>query len=313
MSPDLHTLFLYLTFGITTTLTFWAALIKATRQTAGTKSQGKAFGVLEGGRRIVSTLLSLGSVLIFARFAVEAKGLSAVIKGFSVCYFLIAVFTWFMLKDTRREEDSQASVDFRKIAGILKTKSIWLISSIVFMSYTVYRFADFLTPYLTDVGGVDPSMGAVLGTVKQYGLGPVGALGAGFLADKISASKALIYLLIVCFLCNLLYVLVPGNSGVILFIVINMVVFMTAVFAMRGIYFALLEEGKVSMAVTGLATGVVSTLGFLPDVFSPILGGWFLDRFQGTFGYQCNFMLTAGVSLVGVLLLLVFRKHVKHI
>ena len=156
-------------------------------------------------------------------------------------------------------------------------------------------------------------MGAVLGTVKQYGLGPVGALGAGFLADKISASKALIYLLIVCFLCNLLYVLVPGNSGVILFIVINMVVFMTAVFAMRGIYFALLEEGKVSMAVTGLATGVVSTLGFLPDVFSPILGGWFLDRFQGTFGYQCNFMLTAGVSLVGVLLLLVFRKHVKHI
>ena len=48
VSPDLHTLFLYLTFGITTTLTFWAALIKATRQTAGTKSQGKAFGVLEG-------------------------------------------------------------------------------------------------------------------------------------------------------------------------------------------------------------------------------------------------------------------------
>ena len=91
-----------------------------------------------------------------------------------------------------------------------------------------------------------------------------------------------------------------------------MVTFMTAVFAMRGIYFALLEEGKVSMAVTGLATGVVSTLGFLPDVISPVLGGWFLDRFPGELGYRCNFVLSAGVSILGILLVLIFRKHVKH-
>lgn len=306
------TLFLYAAFGVTTTLTFWAALIKATRQTGGEKAQGRAFGFLESGRRIVSTLLSLGSVVIFARYAVESAGLGAVIKGFSICYFVIAVITWFILTDAHPAGETIGPMDLKKMAMILKIKTIWFISAIVFLSYTIYRFADFLTPYLTNMGGVSPSMGAVLGTLKQYGLGPFGALGAGFLADRISASKALVYLLMACFLCNLLYVLIPGNPHVVLFIVINMVVFMTAVFAMRGIYFALLEEGHVPMAVTGMATGIVSTLGFLPDVFSPVLGGWFLDRFPGDAGYQCNFILTVLASLLGIMMLLVFRKHTER-
>ena len=41
---------LYGFWGITTILLFWAALIRATREWGGEYSQGKAFGILEGGR-----------------------------------------------------------------------------------------------------------------------------------------------------------------------------------------------------------------------------------------------------------------------
>ncbi len=52
-------LVLHVYWGITTVLTFWAALVKATRQLAAMSEQGKAFGFLEGGRDLPMLLSCL--------------------------------------------------------------------------------------------------------------------------------------------------------------------------------------------------------------------------------------------------------------
>ena len=49
--------FLWGFFGLTTILFFWAALIKATRDWGGVDTQGRAYGLLDGGRGALAALL----------------------------------------------------------------------------------------------------------------------------------------------------------------------------------------------------------------------------------------------------------------
>lgn len=52
-----------------------------------------------------------------------------------------------------------------------------------------------------------------------------------------------------------------------------MLVSFFAVFALRGIYFALLQEIKTPKHLTGSTVGLVSLVGYTPDIFfAPITG-----------------------------------------
>ncbi|HET8736307.1 MAG TPA: MFS transporter, partial [Pricia sp.] len=57
---------LYGYWGFTTIFLFWAPMIKATRVWGGTTSQGKAFGLLDGGRGLTGALFGLLGVLVFS-------------------------------------------------------------------------------------------------------------------------------------------------------------------------------------------------------------------------------------------------------
>ena len=46
---------LFTFWGLSTILLFWASIIRATRQWGGSSGQGKAFGILEGGARFISS------------------------------------------------------------------------------------------------------------------------------------------------------------------------------------------------------------------------------------------------------------------
>jgi predicted MFS family arabinose efflux permease len=64
--PSLGTLkVLFAFWGVTTILPFWAALIRATREWGGTTDQGKAFGILDGGRGLLAALLATVAYLFF--------------------------------------------------------------------------------------------------------------------------------------------------------------------------------------------------------------------------------------------------------
>ena len=56
----------------------------------------------------------------------------------------------------------------------------------------------------------------------------------------------------------------------------NMVVSCAAFFALRGIYFALLEESGTPRELTGTAVGVICFVGFTPEIFMPLVTGWLI-------------------------------------
>ncbi|MEX2452146.1 MAG: MFS transporter, partial [Rhodospirillales bacterium] len=53
-------------WGVTSILTFWAALIKATRNWGGENEQGLSFGLLDGGRGAVGAVLASLAAVAFA-------------------------------------------------------------------------------------------------------------------------------------------------------------------------------------------------------------------------------------------------------
>jgi sugar phosphate permease len=64
--PDYRgSLFLWGFFGVTTILLFWAALIRATRDWGGHGEQGRAYGLLDGGRGLLAAVLASIAVMVF--------------------------------------------------------------------------------------------------------------------------------------------------------------------------------------------------------------------------------------------------------
>ena len=82
---------------------------------------------------------------------------------------------------------------------------------------------------------------------------------------------------------------------------LNVVVAAAGIFALRGIYWALLDEGRVPAALTGTAAGVASAIGFLPEIYMPLLGGGILDGYPGNLGYRMLFTGVTAATAVGVI------------
>ena len=53
-------------WGLSTILLFWAAMIRATREWGGISGQGRAYGILEGGRGLLAAVIASVTVVVFA-------------------------------------------------------------------------------------------------------------------------------------------------------------------------------------------------------------------------------------------------------
>lgn len=154
-------------------------------------------------------------------------------------------------------------------------------------------------------------MAAALSVGKLW-MKPIAALAAGIISDKLGIAKSIAFLFTVLIASFTLFALMPGIPSLLPAMIANVAVASLAVFAMRGIYFALLEEGGIPIAVTGTAAGIISVVGYTPDIFMPLLGGVMIDRYPGPEGYRYFFLTVAAICMVGLgATLLLHRKIAK--
>jgi sugar phosphate permease len=302
-------------WGISVTLTFWAALIKATRNWAPPTQQGRAFGILESGRGVAEVISSTALLALFAKLGSNTLGLSWVIIVFSIIDILIGLMAWFVLADHPRgssyEKEEKEKVGFPEIIKVLKMPVVWLISIVILAAYSAYWGSYYFTPYATDVFQMSVVFGGALGVGKMW-IKPISALGAGFLADRVGASKAVAWSFVALIASFGVFALTPGSRSLLFILVVNTAVASLAIFALRGIYFAMFEEGGVPLALTGTATGIVSVIGYTPDIFMPLAGGALLDGYPGALGYRYFFTFIAGLSLIGLMAaFIILRKYVN--
>ena len=309
---------LYAGWGLTTILLFWAALIRATREW-GEADPGFAFGMLDGARGLLAAVTASVSVAAFALLlpddpelatvAEKAAALRGVTVGYVVMVACTAVIVWFCLGERAPDgrSESPAAVGFRDVPQVLRMPRVWLQAGIVVCAYVAFKGSDDFGLMARDGFGMDDVEAASVGTLSFW-IRPVAALTAGWVADRVAGNKVVL----VCFASLAvgdfavwsgllpagpawsLYVAVAGTS--------------VFIYALRGVYFALFDEAGVPVALTGTAAGVVSFVGYTPDIFFGPLMGVLTDSAEGMLGHQRLFGVLALFALLGVACTLMFGK-----
>ena len=83
-------------------------------------------------------------------------------------------------------------------------------------------------------------------------------------------------------------------------IMTNIMITMAAVFALRGIYFCYLQETKIPTNIIGFSVGIISLIGFFPDVYIGPVFGYFLDTYTKVEAFNLCFIFLLILSLIGL-------------
>ena len=154
--------------------------------------------------------------------------------------------------------------------------------------------------------GVSETMASSFAIVRNYIIAAVMTLAIGFISDKIgSKAKTLgIYLAVASVLGA---ALVFTKNAFVLCLVISFV-FAIVYSGMRGIYFATLNEVGIPLSMTGIATGIISMLCYLPDVYFAKLAGTWLDAYGNT-GYDLIWYWAIGCGVIGVIVAVITCRY----
>ena len=313
--PNLTGLYLLFAYwGLTSILLFWAALIKATRDWGGQQAQGLAFGVLDGGRGLFASVFATVALFILGgRLAASAStqaGLQSVILFYTLATLGSAAVIWFILPAASPYSSPIKSAQRPRWRQVLREPSAWLQAGVVICAYCGYKALDNYGVYAVQVLGMSHLEAAELNTYASY-CRPIAAVVAGLWADRWRPSR-LIMLLFVCaggaFFMLSSNILATATTTV---VVANMLVTFVAVYALRGIYFSLIEEARLDKHITGNAVGLISVLGFTPDIFFASVTGRILDANPGAVGFQHYFLLMALISTAGMAITLVLARRIS--
>ena len=171
---------------------------------------------------------------------------------------------------------------------------------IIVCAYCCYKGLDTYSLYAVEVLGKDEVEGARLAAIGAW-TRPVAALLAGLVSDRFNAARSIGATFAVLIVSYFTWSMaVPTGVGINV-IYLNFFVSYFAVFALRGIYFALLEANKTPKYLTGAAVGMVSFIGYSPEIFFAPIAGRILDANPGIVGHQHYFMFLAAIAAAGIL------------
>ena len=309
-------------WGFTSILLLWAALIRATREWGGPDGQGRAYGILDGGRGMAGGVmgaaaahalaLALPADAASASLAEQTVALKNVIYIFSGSTLLAAVFVWFGIPPIRPERAGrQTPGSFAEhLRTTFRIPAIWLQSGIVITAYVAYKATDNFGLFARDAYGLDEVSS---NWIKQVMLGGrvFAPLLAGLLADRFLSSRVIAggFVLLMVGFGSL--AALPATAGVLVMLAAQLVIACLAVYGLRGVYFALFEQAKVPTAVTGTAVGIVSVIGYTPDIFVGLIQGYLLDTYDGLQGHRYFWTFVAAVAVLGFVCTAAFTRVVR--
>jgi nitrate/nitrite transporter NarK len=301
---------LYGYWGFTTIFLFWAPMIKATRVWGGSTSQGKAFGFLDGGRGLVGALFGTMGILIFSLFITSEISMATVGESRAAFKYvilvsagivtLVGVLVWFFMKlDPKAEREIILDkITISQIQEVLRLPSVWLLMIIILCAYVGYKITDVFSLYAQDVMLYDQVQSAQVGTFLLF-IRPVIGVLIGVLADRTQTTYWLLVSFVVSFFGALLFAtgLITDSETALYFI--SILVVATGVYAARSLYFAVMQRGQIPLVLTGTAVGLISLIGYTPDIFAGPAMGYLLDNSPGATGHQHVFWMLGLFSFIG--------------
>ena len=262
--------------------------------------------MLDGGRGLVEAILATIAVAWFA-YSLEALGQStsaALLKviylyiGYALILVPIVIFAIDDVKDESSPEE--VAISDRSLLADLKLilgkQEVWLAAFCILTGYQLFWATYSFSGYMQQVYGLSAvAVGSI--TVAKLWMRPIGAVAAGFIGDRFNRERVLAVLMLsgTIALASLVVLPLTASVGVLLAVVL---IIGLATYAIRGIFWATLDSCQVPIRIKGLAIGVISLIGYSPDIYLPLINGFLLEKYPGKPGYSIYF---AGIVFMGLL------------
>jgi MFS family permease len=306
--PSFDTLMIiFCGWGLTTGLTFWAAVMKRVNLIASQDEQGRFFGLLDGGRGLIEALLATIAISLFAyvtqtRNGTEAEGFRLVVHLYAFFCIALGVLLALVKEPVRagqvkaaKHREGSVLTDLKTLAAI---PELWLVAAIVFCGYQVFWATYSFSAYLHEGNfGLSATAAGFITTLKLW-MRPIGGIGGGFLGDRLSKVSVLFWALVFAALSLVGLILAPPHSPQAMLVVLVLFIGILT-YAIRGLYWSLLDDCKVPTHCAGLAIGLISVLGYSPDIFLPLINGYVTQHHPGASGYQLYFGYITAIALCG--------------
>ena len=303
---------LYAFWGVSSLFAFWPCCIKAVRILSGSGDQGKAFGFFEGGRGIGAGLMATGAVFAFkigaGQMDDQVAGMRYAIIFYSVLTILMGVLVFFTVKDEKMEKSDR--VTFKGIGELLRMPAVWIIGFVTFCNYVFTLSMYYFTPYLTEILGATVTFAAALAASKRW-FSLLGNVGGGIVTDKVGTGRMLLISFIVMAVGTVGMLLLPQNSGSIMIFTVLFVIVYIFYNVNYAMTWAMMDEGAIPERLSGSAASLLSTIGYLPEIFCSLLAGIMIDQNPGWEGYRNYFGFVTAMLVIGAVLVMIWIKYLN--
>ncbi len=313
--------FAYILFGIFSVFTFWGAHLKIVTMLSEEGQEGKYFGILDGGKGLVEAVLALAALAIFTSILgsstdleTKSTALKGVISMYSYALIAISVFIFIFVDEGKEntgtsKEKTSFSEEFKKVTTLFKNKFVWINGGIIFFSYIMAYQIYYLTGFLQNNIGYSAVSAATLGAIILW-MRPIGGAIGGYLGDIFGRAKILAIALIIAAFTSITVALLPTTLTHMGFNALILIIALT-IYVIRGLYWSIVSDAKIPTNLMGTAIGLISFIGYLPDMLIPQINTQLFKAFGDTGGYNAYFIFNSFAAIAGVILIIVFVKTLK--
>jgi len=248
----------------------------------------------------------------YALSSLDASDQSAMVQ---VIYFYSSVclvtgpLLWLILDsgsgqadDTAEPAQSGASLGqtLRDVGDLLRNIRIWLVALCILAGYQIFYATYSYSNYLQVQFGLSAVAVGGLTTVRLW-MRPLGAVIAGLVGDRFHPVRSLGVLLAASGLSLFALIVMPSSAPWVM--LVGIVAGSSAlVYGIRGIYWAIFRTCNIAPERMGLAIGLVSMLGYTPEIYLPWINTYLTTRFPGALGFQLYFGGVAVFAFFGAAL-----------
>ena len=312
---------IFFLWGIFSVFTFWSAHMKIVKMLAKESEEGRFFGILDGGRGVVEALMASIGLALFAAILGNGESLVdkqaaivSVVYLYSGIVFVVAILILIFVDDDKKlaelaanhgERSENEKFHLKDVGKLLKNKYVYLMGGIIFMGYTVFWTVYYLGGFLQTNVGIDAvTVGTI--TVIILWMRPVGGFIGGFMADRIGRPTTIKIAIGSAAVLLVIAAMIPATSANLFPII--MVILGIFLYMIRGTYWSLLGMSKIEATMMGTAIGVISFIGYLPDIILPQLNSYLWATFGDQGGYNAYFIVSAVFGIVGIVILTIYEK-----
>ena len=304
-------------YGIFSVGTFWSPYLKAIRNLGSENEQGRLFGISEGLRGIGQTAVAFLCLWAMGLFATQAAGFRAVLLINAAAFALLTVLVIVLVPDFdkgKKEQNAKAEKkeSMWKAFGMSST---WLCIFVIMCGYTLWNTANgYMGTYCTRVLNISPELSSTLSIIRSYIIVFVAGISGGIIMDKFSyKGKGMFWTFLATGVCVLAILF---TSKIVAVCVVITVILAYLVNVLKSTYWSILGEAGVPLAMTGIATGIISFIALTPDIFvAPIISRFLAYGEAGgnvELGFNMMLVWMVGWAVLGVFsAILLKRRGVK--